>query len=117
MRNFKYKAMNQDGRQVENIIQAVDENDVLRQLQKMNLIPVAVRMEKTVIKKTSKKIKIKNSTILPFTEQLYTLLKAGIPIVRSLNVIRRQSPDPDYQGVMDDIISDIKEGSSLSAAL
>ncbi|MGD9486743.1 MAG: type II secretion system F family protein [Calditrichaceae bacterium] len=117
MPNFKYKAMNHDGRQIENIIQAADENDAIRQLQKQNLIPVAVRLEKTVTKKTSKKIKIKNATILLFTEQLYTLLKAGIPIVSSLNVIRRQSPDPDYQGMIDEIISDINEGSSFSAAL
>ncbi|MGD9898160.1 MAG: type II secretion system F family protein [Calditrichaceae bacterium] len=117
MPNFKYKAMNHEGRQIENIIQAADETDAIRQIQKLNLIPVAVSVEKTVVKKTSKKIKIKNATILLFTEQLYTLLKAGIPIVSSLNVIRRQSPDPDYQGMMDDIITDINEGSSFSAAL
>ncbi|RMH65710.1 MAG: type II secretion system F family protein [Calditrichaeota bacterium] len=117
MPNFKYKAINSEGKTVENVILANDKKAVLHELQKLKMTPVSVSVfrEKKRSRKKSTKTDIK--TILMFTKQLYTLLKAGIPIVTCLRVIKEQTDEPEFQDMISDIASDIEAGSKLSDAL
>ncbi|KAA3617277.1 MAG: type II secretion system F family protein [Calditrichaeota bacterium] len=121
MPNFKYKAINQEGKTVESVILAADQKVVIQQLQKLNMTPVSIALEKnkkrTRSLKSSNKIKVSIKSILLFTKQLQTLLKAGIPIVTCLSVIKEQAETEDFEKMIEAISQDIEAGSKLSDAL
>jgi type II secretory pathway component PulF len=96
---------------------APDEDDVIRQLQKQNMMPVSIRQFEVQEQSSPVGGSVKMATILMFTKQLHTLLKAGIPIVAGLNTIRVQQTDPKFEKMIEFITRDIEQGSKLSAAL
>jgi len=61
--------------------------------------------------------RIKPKEIVLFSRQLALLLEAGTDIVTSLELLQSQVANRTLKGVIDDIVSDIRGGSSLSAAM
>ena len=55
--------------------------------------------------------------IIFFTRQLYVLIKAGIPLLRALQIIHLQLPETKFKANIGLIIQDIQEGKKLSEAL
>ncbi len=55
--------------------------------------------------------------IAVFTRQLATLLRAGIPLVESLNALSDQTEKEEFQRVLSDVRRQVNEGSSLANAL
>lgn len=51
---------------------------------------------------------------LVFNQELATLLKAGMPLVQSLDILRRRVHNPVFKGVLDDIHERVRGGASLS---
>ena len=50
--------------------------------------------------------KVKLGALAVFSRQLATLIQSGIPIVRSLRLLREQVPDRQLRGLLTDIVSD-----------
>ncbi|MCB0283668.1 MAG: type II secretion system F family protein [Calditrichae bacterium] len=118
MPNFRYKAINPEGKVVESVILAADQKVVIQQLQKLKMTPVSITVEKErqlTGKGKSSKVDIK--AILLFTKQLRTLIRAGIPIVTCLNVIKEQAQTETFENMITAVARDIEEGSKLSDAL
>jgi type IV pilus assembly protein PilC len=53
---------------------------------------------------------------LVFNQELATLLKAGMPLVQSLDILRQRVPNPVFKAVLDDVHERVRGGSSLSEA-
>jgi type IV pilus assembly protein PilC len=51
-----------------------------------------------------------------FNQELATLLKAGMPLVQSLDILRRRVTNPLFKGVLDDVNERVRAGTSLSEA-
>ena len=51
-----------------------------------------------------------------FNQELATLLKAGMPLVQSLDILRRRVTQPLFKGVLDDVYERVRGGSALSEA-
>ena len=51
-----------------------------------------------------------------FNQELATLLKAGMPLVQSLDILRRRVANPIFKAVLDDVNERVRAGSSLSEA-
>ncbi len=117
MPNFSYRAVTPEGRAIENEIVAPNEQDVIRHLQKLNLIPIEIRKRaaKAMEKKSFRNIKVKD--VILFTKQLYTLLKSGVPILVSLKAIKEQSANPAFKQLMEHIAHEVEQGNSLSSAM
>jgi type IV pilus assembly protein PilC len=60
--------------------------------------------------------KIKSTEFLVFNQELATLLKAGMPLVQSLDLLRRRVESPLFKSVLDDVHEKVRSGSSLSDA-
>ncbi len=118
MPNFKYKAINQEGKTVESVILAANQKVVVQQLQNLNMTPVSIVLEKEKkVTKSSKTVKVGIKAILLFTKQLQTLLKAGIPIVTCLGIVKEQAETEDFEKLIAAISQDIEAGSKLSDSL
>ncbi len=117
MPNFKYRAYDAEGKIIESTLLASDEGDVARQLDELNLVPVEIK--KIESKQHTKKIKmhVKDDAVLMFTKQLYTMLKAGIPILLALQTVKDQTKDQNFKNIVETIYRDIEQGGRFSDAL
>lgn len=59
---------------------------------------------------------IPTSEFLVFNQELATLLKAGLPLVQSLDILRKRVPNPTFKVALDDIYERVRSGSALSDA-
>jgi type IV pilus assembly protein PilC len=53
---------------------------------------------------------------LVFNQELATLLKAGMPLVQSLDILRQRVENPTFKAVLDDVHERVRGGASLSEA-
>jgi type IV pilus assembly protein PilC len=60
--------------------------------------------------------KIARQEFLVFNQELATLLKAGMPLVQSLDILRQRVSNQTFKAVLDDVYDKVKAGSALSDA-
>ena len=60
--------------------------------------------------------RIKQHEFLVFNQELATLLKAGMPLVQSLEILRRNIPNPTFKALLDDVYDKVRSGTALSDA-
>lgn len=60
--------------------------------------------------------KVPTSDFLVFNQELATLLKAGLPLVQSLEILRRRVPNPTLRAALDDVHDRVRSGAALSEA-
>ncbi len=63
-----------------------------------------------------RKKKVKLETFLVFNQQFLTLIKAGLPILGSLDLLARRQKLPNFRAQLEDVASRVKTGESISAA-
>jgi type IV pilus assembly protein PilC len=63
-----------------------------------------------------KRRKVSGREFLVFNQELATLLKAGMPLVQSLDILRRRVTNPTFKAVIDDVHDRVRSGSALSEA-
>ena len=113
MPSFAYVALDAQGQQVSDYIDAASQSEAVTQLRGRGLFPTSVKEQARAAKlkgttksggTKSKGIKInipflekktiKSKTLMIFTRQLATLIDAGLPLLRGLTVLGKQEPDP-----------------------
>ena len=60
--------------------------------------------------------RISTREFLVFNQELATLLKAGMPLVQSLDILRQRISNPVFKAVLDDVHERVRSGNSLSEA-
>ncbi len=69
------------------------------------------------LEKKSKVYKLPLGELAMFTQQLASLLTAGLPLVQCLEALQDQTEDPVFRIVIRDVRSDISQGNSFSSAV
>ena len=60
--------------------------------------------------------KVPSREFLVYNQELATLLKAGMPLVQSLDILRQRITNPTFKPVLDDVYERVRSGSALSEA-
>ena len=60
--------------------------------------------------------RIRHQEFIVFNQELATLLKAGMPLVQSLDILRQRVANPTFKAVLDGIYEKVKAGTALSDA-
>ncbi len=60
--------------------------------------------------------RVPTSDFLVFNQELATLLRAGLPLVQSLDILRKRAPNPLFKTSLDDVYQRVRAGTSLSDA-
>lgn len=113
---FSYKATTMEGAIVEGVIEAVDEKDVAQRLKNSGVIPLSIASPKEGLGKRFAR-KSSRGDILTFTTELSSLLGAGLPLDRSLNILSDISESGEMKNIIKSVLKSIREGSSFSDAL
>ena len=116
---FRYKAVNAQGRLSEGQVDAMDTRTAAFRLQTMGLIPVSI--EAPIVQRSARPARlylqrVSRKDILFFTEELSTLVHAGLPLDRSLSITAELASKPALRAVINDVLKQIKGGKSLAEA-
>lgn len=119
---YTYKAINQQGKQEQGLREAVDENQLLLELQSKGLIPVKIEQTKTTsflgFRIGEFKHRLSTKDIVNFTTELATLVESGLPLDRSLTILIELTEDNKrLNTVVVNILERIKAGKSLADSL
>ena len=120
MLTYKYKARDKSGQLIQGLLGADSENAVALKLEQMGYLPIAIVLvgkEPVFVDLFDRFRTVKFTDINLFTRQLYTLQKAGLSLIVSLNAIREQAVNKKFQAVITHVVKDIETGISLSQAL
>jgi len=113
---FSYRSTTREGTILEGLLEAADEKSVLLQLKNSGLIPLKVERKKGGYRD---KISLRSAKgeLQTFTTELFSLLNAGLPLDRSLNILSELAEDKKMKDVVSSILNSIREGSTFSDAL
>ena len=128
MPNFQYEAMNSEGKPVRDTLVARDTDDAITKIRALSLFPTRV---KEIVQKGGRGAAsgrrarkgpiviggVRNKDLTTFTRQLSTLSDAGIPVVRSLNILEEQMRPCALKSVVGSVAGDVESGNSLSEAM
>lgn len=114
---YQFQAGNYQGDIVKDTLDAPDEASVVAHIQAQGLIPVKIRKTSKWSLSVGGGNKVKATTLSVFTMELATLLEAGLPLDRSLNILISMEDTPAWRLVLEDLLAKVKSGSSLSAAM
>lgn len=114
MPNYKYKAQDKEGNIVVGFMPAGDEQDLHEHLKKKDLMLVDAKdMTKTANYKP-----LKAKALAEFSRQIGTLMRAGIPLVRALQMLSEDEAITPYERkVYKDVTREVMQGVPLSTAM
>lgn len=120
MATFVYEAVDPSGRIVKNKVEADNEQVVLAKLHEQQFHIVSVNEAKTGMKTRmagGKGQKIKLQTLVVFSRQFATMIDAGIPIIKCLDILESQTKEEAMKAVINATRKDVKGGLSLTDAI
>ena len=114
MPNYKYKAQDPDGKIVVGTIMAGDEQDIHERLKTKNLM----LLEAKDLTKSSHYKPLKTRALAEYSRQIGTLLRAGIPLVKALQMLGEdEAVSPYERKVYGDVTREVMQGVPLSTAM
>jgi type II secretory pathway component PulF len=121
MPTFEYKAKTRTGEVVSGSVAAGDKRQALAQLGRMGYFPMSVETSsaKTPRGKTGTQLKARVSRreVLMFTQQLSTLLRAGMALSQALTTLEKRTQSKGMKPVLAQIRGDIVSGVGLSESM
>ncbi|MDP1968014.1 MAG: type II secretion system F family protein [Burkholderiaceae bacterium] len=108
---FEWAGKDRNGKQVRGEVRASGENQVKASLRRQGVLPIKIRKRRM---SSGKKIRPKDIAI--FTRQLATMMKAGVPLLQSFDIVGRGNANASVTKLLNDIRTDVETGTSLSAA-
>lgn len=141
MATYQYEALNAQGQPQKGTIEAGTGEEAIQRIKLQGLFPTSVREQK--VKKTAgapgggsdakgkkkkpakkKKAgggisigKVKTKHLTTFTRQLSTLQDAGLPLLRSLQILENQQKPGKLKAVLQSVVEEVEGGASLSDAM
>lgn len=132
---YAFEAMNSSGQEVKNEIEAGTNEEAIAKIRSQGLFPTKVR-EKSARKKLVKKKKgdvsatgvkkrkmpiaiggVPRKQLVGFTRQLSTLQDAGLPILRSLQILEQQQKPGLLKAIIGGVGDEVEGGGTLSDAM
>lgn len=126
MSTYSYKATDAAGNLVTGTLEAAEEKDAVASLQGMRYIPIRISPAKSnrigPDMDLSKRFasffgRVSTKDVVVFTQDLSTLLEAGVPVDRALSILINAAENDRFKHVARDVLKNIQGGSYLSNAL
>lgn len=118
---FVYKATDSDGKVVSGTLEASGTNDAVAMLQDMGYIPIRISpagghrwLNVDLSKSFSLFQRVSTKDVVTFTQDLSTLLGAGLPVDRALSILIDVADNEKFKDVIGDILKTVQGGGYLS---
>lgn len=118
MPHFQYTAIDSSGRVVRATMEADNEQLVFARLRDQSLHCTDIkRAGKTSSGVKFGQKKMKPKSLVVFSRQFATMIDAGIPILRCLDILAGQCKEPALKAALEVVTQDVKSGMALNEAL
>jgi type II secretory pathway component PulF len=123
MPNYSYQAINENGNTITGAVDAESGQVANSILAARGLVPIKLTLQQTdasesfIFKIKALIGKVKISDLILFTKQFRSMMSAGVPILRIMQVLEAQTESKILREAITNIIQDIKQGSTISDAL
>ena len=124
MATYTWRGRNARGELVQGQIEAMTENAVADQLMAIRVAPVHIAAVPEVATKTTEgwwqvlnRRSISIEDVLIFSRQMYTLNKAGIPILRAFTGLQASSDNPALVDVLKDVRASLDQGRDMATSM
>ena len=108
---FAWEGKDKGGKVVRGELRAVSESAVNATLRRQGIM-----VQKVKVQKKKKGGSVGSKDIALFTRQLATMMKAGVPLLQSFEIVSKGATNPAVGRLLTDIKTDVETGSSLAAA-
>lgn len=121
--HFRYQAVNQVGKSLRGTVEAVDQAAAIAELRKQGLYPtklisasgkIGLQQEIHIGFLSERRVKLQD--IVPFCRQFATLVRAGVSLNKSLDVLIAQTGNKTLQKALQYVQEDVRQGTSLQEA-
>lgn len=109
---YSWEGKDKKGKSVKGEIRASGESFVNATLRRQGITVTKVKKQSSFASKGS----VSDKDITLFTRQLATMMKAGVPLLQSFDIVGKGHSNPAVAKLLLDIKSDVETGSSMSAA-
>ncbi len=109
---YSWEGKDKKGKAVKGEIRATGESFVNATLRRQGITVTKVKKQSSFVSKGS----VSDKDITLFTRQLATMMKAGVPLLQSFDIVGKGHSNPAVAKLLLDIKSDVETGSSMSAA-
>ena len=118
MPDFQYTARELSGAQVNGVLTAANQQDALSILSTRSLFPLKIDMAESA-KAAQRKIggRVRPRHLAVFYTQLADLLRSGVPLLRSLELLERQTSHASLKLVIQDVREQVADGVRLADAM
>lgn len=122
MANFVYTARDSNGNAVSGQIEAGSEGAAADLLRRRSFIPLTIQRQAeqsnvSIAQLELWQAKVSLTDLILFSRQMYSLMKAGIPIVRAIEGLAQSTSSKRLQKVLGELVGQLENGRSLSVAL
>ena len=128
MPSFQYVALDSQGVEIKDEIEALSQKEAISKIRNMGYFPTKVRESGVAKGRAAKAVarpkrrigaggKVRVKFVTQFARQLSTLQDAGLPILRSLRILQEQQKSGTFKRVIGYVADDIEGGSTLSEAM
>ncbi|GAB1387029.1 type II secretion system F family protein [Melaminivora sp.] len=108
---FEWEGKDRSGKIVRGEVRASGENQVKATLRRQGVLPTKIKKRRM---RAGKKIKPKDIAL--FTRQMATMMKAGVPLLQSFDIVGRGNSNPSVTKLLNDIRADVETGTALNQA-
>ena len=116
---FRCRLATARGEIIEDVYVSESEGRLRRELEEKGLFVLSLQQRSAVSRLSfggPRRGKVSRREFLVFNQELATLLKAGMPLVQSLDILRQRVANVTFKGVLDGVYERVKAGSALSDA-
>ncbi len=116
---YRYSVVNAKGQPLNGVIEAEDEEACRRIIAQRGLFCIAVTPVTLASRSISLggKVKLKLKEISVFCRQFSTMLSAGIGVIKSLDIMYKQSEKPKVRAAIKKVYENVQRGQSFSASI
>jgi type IV pilus assembly protein PilC len=114
MNEFIIKLADERGRVQEQTHAAATAEELRARFTQAGYLVYSVKARSSLGRQTKKKIKL--DLFLVFNQQFLTLIRAGLPILSSLDLLAKRQKDPAFRAQLEDVSGRVKTGESISSA-
>lgn len=112
---FTWEGTNKQGAKIKGELSGISPALVKAQLRKQGVNPQKVRKKSVSLFSAGKKIKPMDIAL--FTRQMATMMKAGVPLLQSFDIIGEGFDNPNMRKLVDDLKQEVAAGNSFATAL
>lgn len=118
MPEYRYVAREITGKQVDGVLSAANEREALSTLGARGVFPISVTLaDAAKAHQANKRRRVPARLLCQFYSQLSDLLRAGVPLLRSLELLERQARHVTLKMVLQEVRDQVADGTRLAEAL